>query len=488
VDFFTFAAKGQGISFVSLLFLGFFAAVFFLYRCLKQPAQNLLLLAASYLFYAAWDPRFPPLLMALTVFQYYCGGRIGASEDPAERKFFLRLSLAGGLGVLAYFKYADFFAYRLKLAFHHLGFSANPVFYDIVLPVGLSFYTFQMLSYTLDIYWRRAKPAGRFLDFALFTAFFPQLLAGPIGRAWALLPQITNPRGVTRENLRQGAFLFFWGAFQKTFIADNLARLVVPFFASPGPYNGVTVLLMVYAFAFQLYCDFAGYSNIARGLGKCLGFELGVNFDLPYFSKNPVEFWRRWHISLYSWLRDYVYIPLTFGVEHKNYFVAYRSTLIVMLLGAFWHGLGWNYFLWGLFAAASIVVYTLWSLRISKKSTASKADPLPLSLAKMLLHFHFGVCAGWLIARSESLAQMGRMFEALFFRFRFEPGHLSLAASLLFYVALLLMVEAFQKWKNNFWVLFSWPAAFRWIVYSLMAFSILLFGEHSGRLFIYYQF
>ena len=478
------SGRGAGIQFISPEFFFFFAAVFFLYRLLSHRNQNFLLLAASYLFYASWGPGYLALLIGVTVFQFYCGQRIAASESAANRKFFLLLSLLGGIGTLVFFKYGNILLGGLTASM-----GGQPPWFRILLPVGLSFYTFQTLSYTIDIYWRRAEPVKRLSEFALFVSFFPQLLAGPIERVHSFLPQIVNPRTVTPEYFQEGGRLIFLGVYQKIFIADNLSRLVEPYFVSPAPYNGVEVLLMVYAFAFQLYCDFAGYSNIARGLAKCLGFELRVNFDTPYLARDPADFWRRWHMSLYGWLRDYVYVPLTYGVERKSYGVAYRSTLIVMLLGALWHGISWNYILWGVFAAAQIIGYVNYrKLRGGAVSEISGIAGAVVVIVKWTLIFHFGVCLGWLIARTTSLQQFYEMASSLWLHFQPLPSHGGLVIKLIFYVWLIAMIEIFQRRSGEFWFFKSWPAELRWAVYTIMAVSMVLFGQQGGKLFIYFQF
>ena len=267
--------------FNSLEFAIFFPLVLGLYVCFRRRGQNLLLLAASYLFYGWWDWRFLSLIFVSTVVDYFCGRAIGATTEPKRRKRWLWLSVGVNLGILGFFKYFDFFASSLTDLLSLVGMRANPGTLNILLPVGISFYTFQTMGYTIDVYRGRMEPRRNFLDFALFVSFFPQLVAGPIERARVLLPQIENPRRITFAGLSDGVYLIAWGLFKKIFIADNLARYVDPVFTDAGPVQGAAVLLAVYAFAFQIYCDFSGYSDIARGCAKCLGFELMVNFNLP---------------------------------------------------------------------------------------------------------------------------------------------------------------------------------------------------------------
>src|SRR6476646_8141673 len=296
--------------FNSLHFLWFFVVVYALYRALPHRAQNWLLLGASYYFYAAWDWRFLFLLLGSTVVDYSCARALDRTNEVWRRKLLLSLSLGFNLTLLAFFKYFNFFADNLHVVFGAFGWQLDFVTLRVLLPVGISFYTFVTMSYVIDVY-RREIPATRnLLDFAVFVAYFPHLVAGPILRASKLLPQIHNPRVVATEQMQDGAWLVAWGLLQKVFVADNLSAVANRIFEPGTHHKGINVLLGTYAFAFQLYGDFAGYSNIARGISKMMGIELLENFRFPYFVRTPQEFWRHWHISLSTWLRDYLYIPL----------------------------------------------------------------------------------------------------------------------------------------------------------------------------------
>src|SRR3989338_2546534 len=309
--------------FNSLQFAIFFVVVYSLYLVLDHRAQNQMLLVASYIFYGAWDWRFLGLLFVTTLIDYLVALKIHATQDTGKRKFLLLISLISNLAILGFFKYFNFFTSSLHELLSVFGMPLSIRTLHIVLPVGISFYVFQSLSYTIDVYRRKLEPTKIFFDFALFVTYFPQLVAGPIERATHLLPQILKPRRFSLGQFYEGSYLIFWGLFQKVFVADNLAAIVNPVFAASPPYDGAKVLLALYAFAFQIYCDFAGYSNIARGLGRCMGFDIMVNFTLPYFAKNPREFWQRWHISLSQWLRDYLYVPL--GGNRKGKFRTYLN-------------------------------------------------------------------------------------------------------------------------------------------------------------------
>ncbi len=279
--------------FNSFEFFIFFIVVYLLYLRLKLKAQNIFLLLASYLFYAAWDWRFLSLLWISTLVDFFCGRVIAVTAEHKKRREVLFFSIFMNLSILGFFKYFNFFIGSFYALIRQFGFSPHPLALNIILPVGISFYTFQTMSYTIDVYYGKIKPAKSLLNFALFVAFFPQLVAGPIERAKNLLPQIESARTVTLEKFYEGCFLIFWGLFLKVFVADNLSRLVDPVFSGSPPYDGAVVLGALYAFAFQIFCDFSGYSNIARGLAKCMGFEIMVNFNLPYFATNPSDFWKR---------------------------------------------------------------------------------------------------------------------------------------------------------------------------------------------------
>ena len=283
--------------FNSLAFVIFFSLVYTVYLLLGHKWQNRFLLLASWFFYACWDWRFLGLLLLSSVIAYVCGFQVAPERPLLRRRFFMGLSICTDLGILGFFKYYNFFATSLVHLFSRLGFHPDAALIAVVLPVGISFYTFHTISYIIDVHRGTVRPCRSFVDFALFVSYFPQLVAGPIARASALLPQVQAPRQITREKIAEGAYLIFWGLFQKIVVADNLSFVVDSLFTRKAPYGGLEVLLGAYSFAFQIYADFCGYSNMARGLAKLMGFELTLNFRRPYFSAGPSEFWRRWHIS-----------------------------------------------------------------------------------------------------------------------------------------------------------------------------------------------
>ncbi len=298
--------------FNSFIFVAFFCIVYSAYAVLKDRyrAQNCLLLTASYLFYGYWDARFLLLLIGSTLIDFWVGLKIEQSKSERSRRIFLIISLASNLSILGFFKYFNFFSETAGRAIALLGLQADPVFLNVILPVGISFYTFQTLSYSIDVYRQKMSAVRNGIDFALFVSFFPQLVAGPIERASTFLPQIQSPRTLRADQINAGLFLILWGYFKKLVVADSLGNVAATVFEEYTSYQGLDIVIGTLAFTLQIYGDFSGYSDIARGLAKLMGFELMINFKLPYFAANPSDFWARWHISLSTWFRDYVYIPL----------------------------------------------------------------------------------------------------------------------------------------------------------------------------------
>ncbi|MBL9093597.1 MAG: MBOAT family protein [Planctomycetaceae bacterium] len=347
--------------FHSLTFALFFAPVFALYCALDQRRQNALLLAASLYFYGAWDVRFLGLLIASASIDYIAALRMAATCDMRLRRRWLRLSLAGNFGILGFFKYCNFFVGSFQELLGSVGFATNSWAPSIVLPVGISFYTFQAVSYAVDVYRGELQPIRRYGDYLLFVTFFPQLVAGPIERAGRLIPQILGPRRMTWDGWCSGSLLLLIGLFKKMAVADMVAPYADRIFESHRSLSAATLWFGLYCFALQIYADFSGYSDMARGLARILGFELVENFRQPYFAANITDFWRRWHVSLSEWLRDYVYIPL--GGNRGGKIATYRNLLATMLLGGFWHGASWNFVAWGGFHGLMLALHKLWTSR-----------------------------------------------------------------------------------------------------------------------------
>lgn len=440
-----------------------------------------MLLLASYVFYGFWDWRFLSLIFISTVVDYFCGLYIYESASIQKRKKFLLFSIVANLSLLGFFKYFNFFATSLSDLLNLFGLPVDMRYLHIILPVGISFYTFQTLSYTIDIYRGQMKPTKKFFDFALFVAFFPQLIAGPIERARRLLPQILSPRTVTLSKFHEGCFLIFWGLFEKIFIADNLAKIVDSVFAAQPPYGGSKVLIALYAFTFQIFCDFDGYSNIARGLGKCMGFEIMVNFHLPYFAANPVAFWRRWHISLSTWLRDYLYIPL--GGNHRSEWMTCRNIAVTMILGGLWHGAALTFTLWGAYHGFLLIVHRRMCSFTSKRIKFRKISPV----IRIIVFFHLFVL-GLLIFRAQSISQIGQMLHALVLHFDITNQEVSLFLKFAMFVWPLFLVQWGQVKTKNLMFLYTRHWAIKTFTYALMTYLIIGWGVMSREEFYYFQF
>jgi len=334
--------------FNSLDFAIFLPIVFLLYWFVTHKnlkLQNFLIVAASYLFYGWWDWRFLSLILFSTIVDYSIGLKISKEENQTKRKILLWTSIAVNLGFLGFFKYYNFFLDNFVSAFSFFGTPINAQGLNIILPVGISFYTFQTLSYTIDVYKRKLEPTKDFVAFTAFVSFFPQLVAGPIERASNLLPQFYNRRIFNKENALRGVRLILWGLAKKVVIADSIAPAVDDIFSNYERYPSTILLLGAFLFSFQIYCDFSGYSMMARGVSKLFGFELMTNFKYPYFSRNIGEFWRRWHISLSTWFRDYLYIPL--GGSRVSKLLNIRNVFVIFLVSGFWHGANWTFIVWG---------------------------------------------------------------------------------------------------------------------------------------------
>jgi alginate O-acetyltransferase complex protein AlgI len=355
-------------------------------------ARKLLLLAASYAFYMAWSAPFVLLLLGSTLLDHAASRRIASSHRAATRRGWLLASVVGNLGVLAFFKYGAFLFSNLSwLIFRDA--AVPPLLRDVILPMGISFYTFQSMSYTIDVYRRARPPARSLLDLALYVSFFPQLVAGPIVRAGTFLPQLESPRRPTHEDRLAALDPIFRGLAKKMILADGLSVYVDAVYGNPAGYGAWNHWLALYAYAFQIYFDFSGYSDIAIGSARLLGFRIPDNFRLPYLARGPADFWRRWHISLSTWLRDYLYIPL--GGSRGSRLATLRNLLVTMLLGGLWHGAAWGFVAWGAYHGVWLVLH-----RMAFRERPGLRVPAWISLP---LTFH-SVCIGWVFFRAASWA------------------------------------------------------------------------------------
>lgn len=393
--------------FSSLEYFIFFSIVLLLMILIKSASlKRTILLLASYYFYAYWDYRFAFLMFLMTACNYFVGIQIEKSQNQKYKNKWLIVSIIFNLGVLGFFKYFNFFIDSANVLLNPLHIQLPLL--SIILPIGISFITFEVMSYTIDIYKGVNKSPKSFWDFALLVSFFPHLVAGPILKPKQFFPEIRKEIVITRENISYGVQIFLLGLVRKVFIADRLALFVDPVFKNSQDYSGTTLWLAVIAYAIQIYCDFCGYSDMAIGSAKCLGFDIPQNFDIPYISQNVTEFWRRWHISLSTWLRDYLYIPL--GGNRKGKVRQYFNLIITMLLGGLWHGASWNFVAWGGLHGIALAIHKIYAETIQKKY---KIQSILYKILAWFGTFIF-ICITWVFFRSSdfsiSLAILQKMF------------------------------------------------------------------------------
>ncbi len=466
--------------FNSYVFAAFFAVVFSLYWASKSSRriQNAILLVASYVFYGWWDWRFLSLIVLSTAVDFAVGNALGTSTDAVKRKRLVTVSLLVNLGLLGVFKYFNFFADSFADMIGVFGLTADFATLNIVLPVGISFYTFQTLSYSIDVYRRRMDPCRDLLDFALFVGFFPQLVAGPIERASRLIPQITQPRSWQPDEAYAGVFLVIWGLFKKVVVADNLATIANAVFSDPQGHSGLNILIGALAFTMQIYGDFSGYSDIARGISKLFGFDLMVNFKLPYFARDPSDFWRRWHVSLSTWLRDYLYIGL--GGNRGSNARTYRNLFLTMLLGGLWHGAAWNFVLWGVYHGLLLIAYR--PIQGHVDAFCSKWYREAIAIAVFFVFTVFG----WVLFRADSMEVIAGMVTN--FSFAVSGQTLGWAWLLLYLSAPVVAVMVWQQKSENLLAPAYAPLFVRVPFFGYLAFMIVVEGSRMNSEFIYFQF
>ena len=442
-------------------------------------------MVASYFFYGWWDWRFLILIAISTVVDYFVALAISKTDHQATRKRYLLISVCTNLGILGFFKYFNFFADSLVVAAGTLGITLSYPTLNIVLPVGISFYTFQTMAYTIDVYRGRSLPTRDFLLFGVYVAYFPQLVAGPIERPENLLPQFAKPRRITGEMLSSGALLFLIGLVRKVAIADFVAPHVDYAFANAGTIGSFQMAMGVLLFAIQIYGDFSGYSDMARGLSRMMDVELMENFNHPYFSANITEFWRRWHISLSSWLRDYLYIPLG-GNRGPAWFV-YRNLLLTMLLGGLWHGAAWTFVVWGGLHGAALAIHklALRGKRVPERGTFER----PVDYLRVPLAWGFTMALvglAWIYFRAPDFGTA----------WQFVTGILSLKGPILFSWAavalkvlpLLLLIDIPQFLSRTHTRILEWPVPVRGLVYAAFLACLIVYSSGNDVPFIYFQF
>jgi alginate O-acetyltransferase complex protein AlgI len=470
-----------GVTFNSLDYAIFFPAVLLVYWRLSHRGQNLLLLVASYFFYGLFDWRFLGLLWLSTATDFTIGRLLDHAEGDRRRRAIFAASLMINLGVLGVFKYFNFFSTSAHRVLTSLGVEYLEPTLHVLLPVGISFYTFHGISYTFDVYRRHIEPTKSILSFAVFVAFFPQLVAGPIGRAQLQLPQFERERTrPTWTQVRTGAFLILLGLFRKVAIADAVAPFVSRAFEDPETLGWIDLGVGVVAFALQIYGDFCGYTDIARGSARLLGVELPLNFRQPYLSRNITEFWRNWHISLSNWLRDYLYVPL--GGNRGSEWTTYRNLMITMLLGGLWHGAAWTFVIWGGLHGLYLAAHRRYRpdvgasrLRSGLRDVASMAGTFAL------------VCFAWVFFRSPSLDHALRYLKGLA-TFRTGEVHVEAIAVVLPALVIVVLLDLLQRRSDEEDFVLRRPIAARGVLYGLMAVGVLVFSGGTPVPFIYFQF
>ena len=480
--------------FNSINFAIFLPIVFFLYWFATKrnfKLQNILLLVSSYFFYASWDYRFLFLLIFSTLLDYYTGIKIHEAENKKSKKFWLWLSISVNLGFLGVFKYFNFFATSLADGLSLLGLHTNFWSLQVILPVGISFYTFHGLSYVIDIYYNRIKPESNFIDYSVFVSFFPLLVAGPIERATHLLPQILKKREFDYSKAVDGLRQILWGLFKKIVIADNCAEFANTIFNNSSNYSGSTLVLGALFFTFQIYCDFSGYSDIALGTARLFGIDLLRNFAFPYFSRDIAEFWRRWHISLSSWFRDYLYIPL--GGSKGGMWMKIRNTFIIFLVSGFWHGANWTFIIWGLLNAIYIMPSIIFNTNRNNLDIVASGKYFPSLRDILSIGMTFGLTVfAWIFFRAKDVKHavnyILEIFSGSLLTIPHFPG-MGRAAIIIFITVLFVIIEWLGR-EQHFAIARlgeKWVKPLRWAMYYSIILAIFYFSGKEQQ-FIYFQF
>ncbi|MAM28978.1 MAG: membrane-bound O-acyltransferase family protein [Flavobacteriaceae bacterium] len=478
--------------FNSLDFAIFLPIVFVLYWFVTNKIlrlQNFLIVVASYFFYGWWDWRFLVLIIFSTLVDYFVGIRLADEENRLNRKLLLWTSIFVNIGFLGFFKYYNFFIDNFVSAFSFFGMKINADSLNVILPVGISFYTFQTLSYTIDVYKKKLAPTNDIIAFSAFVSFFPQLVAGPIERATNLLPQFYKKRIFDYNKAVDGMRQILWGLFKKIVIADNCARYANEIFNNSADFSGSTLLMGALFFTFQIYGDFSGYSDIAIGTSRLFGFNLKQNFAFPYFSRDIAEFWRRWHISLSTWFRDYLYIPL--GGSRGGMLMKVRNVFIIFIVSGFWHGANWTFIVWGALNAIYFLPLLLTNKNRSNLDVVAKGRflPNPKQLLKIILTFGLTVFA-WIFFRAESVTHAFHYIKTIFSSSIFSIPEIRPSDTLLL-ICIFLFIEWIGRRNQyaieNFSNIKSRPL--RWFGYLTLVLTIYFFGRFSSSIeFIYFQF
>lgn len=475
--------------FNSFEFAFFLPTVFALYWYVFRRdlnLQNALLVAVSYFFYGWWDWRFLSLLVISSLADYFIGKTMAKTNEEGKRKLLMGISLAINLGVLGFFKYFNFFIDSFVDMMGTFGMQMNTRSINIILPVGISFYTFQTLSYTIDIYRKQLKPTENIISFFAFVSFFPQLVAGPIERASQLLPQFEKERSFDLEKAIDGSRQILWGFFKKIVIADSCATVVDAVFNNYTTMSTLSLLIGAILFSFQIYGDFSGYSDIAIGTARLFGFNLMQNFNMPYFARDIGEFWRRWHISLSTWFRDYLYIPL--GGSRGSKWMKMRNVIIIFTVSGFWHGANWTFVVWGFLNGLYYIPLMLFGLQFGNKGSVVAQGKLLPSFKEILMigSTYFMTIIAWIFFRAQNVGEafnyIGRMFTN--FKFSLGPG---VKLEVFLFIGLMLIFEWLQREEPHGFKLKKIPIYVRWAIYGLTTIFIFKFFT-LDKSFIYFAF
>ncbi|MBR9698996.1 MBOAT family protein [Candidatus Woesearchaeota archaeon] len=479
------------MQFNSIHFLIFFPIIVLLYFNLKHKYRWILLLLGSYYFYMSWKPEYIILIMISTLIDYIAGLRMSSASKKAVKKAYLVLSLSVNLGLLFAFKYFNFFSEEARQFLAQFSFQFNPLTLQVLLPIGISFYTFQTLSYTIDVYRGKIRPERHLGIFAVYVSYFPQLVAGPIERAKNLLPQFYEKHSFDYTRIVRGLQLMLWGFFKKIVIADNLALFVNHVYGDVGGFNGLQLILATVFFGFQIYCDFSGYSDIAIGAAQVMGFRLMDNFKRPYSAVSIRDFWKRWHISLTSWFKDYFYIPL--GGNKVSVPRWYVNILLVFLVSGLWHGANWTFLVWGglhgFFLVFALVTKGIRERFVQK--TGLVKVPFVHHMVRVVVTFSL-VTFGWIFFRAESISQAWYIVTHLFSDWSLVGITLGQGVFdfwvAIFAIVFLEIVHLMQSHQGMRQFMSEKPAWMRWAVIYFIILAIILFGEFGRHEFIYFQF
>jgi D-alanyl-lipoteichoic acid acyltransferase DltB (MBOAT superfamily) len=481
--------------FNSSQFVFFFMIIFILYFAIPIKFRNIVLLIGSYYFYMCWKPEIVIVLIAYTLVNYYAGIKIDKTNDNSIKKRYLYGSMSFSVGMLLLFKYFNFFNDSLRSAFKYFNIFYGIPYLDVVVPIGISYYTFKALSYVIDVYRGVVKPESNLLIFSLYVSFFPQVMMGPIDRAKSLIPQFHEKHTFDYERIADGLKLMLWGFFKKLVIADRIAILVNVVYNNPTNYKGLPLILATYSFAIQLFYDFSGYTDIARGVAQVFGYKTMKNFNHPYYSQTVSELWRRWHISLSSWLNDYIFMPILFLKKQWGIFAVIFSTIVTFLISGLWHGAKWTFVIWGALHGLGVSFDAL--TKKMRKKIRKKMPDLLFKYTSIFVTFHF-VCFTFIFFRANTVADafyiVSNLLDVQRIALNINDLRLDyLDYKILIFSIIMLTIVGYleRRYENIICLLKIKPIVIRWLIYIMLIFSIIILGVYDVEekaQFIYFQF